>query len=297
MKDKNFGLLGLLLVAIIWGSGFVASDLLLLSLSPLALLACRFTIAAIVLIIINFRKLMFLNKENAIAGTILGVILYISFSFQTFGLKYSSPSHNAFLTSVNVIIVPFIVWGITKIRVDIYGFLGAFLSITGIGILSLTHNFTLSYGDILNLTCAFGFAFHVFFSGKFAKKYDTVTFVTIQMIVAALLSILFLIISGDTSIKLLDSKSIIGVLYIGIIVTAFAFFLQSKCQEKLGDTTSAIIMSMESVFGAIFSVLIINENYTPRMLVGCIFILSGVIFSQTKPFSLSKKGIKIQTEF
>lgn len=297
MKDKNFGIFGLSIVAIIWGSGFVASDLLLLSLSPISLMACRFTIAAIVLIISNFKKLISINKENALAGTVLGVILYFSFCFQTFGLKYSSPSHNAFLTSVNVIIVPFIVWGIAKTKVSIYGFIGAFLSIIGIGILSLNSNFKLSNGDILNLLCAVGFAFHVFFSGKFAKKYDTITFVTVQMIVATLLSILFLIISGDTSIKLLNSKNFIGVLYLGIIVTGFAFFLQSKCQESIGDTTAAIIMSMESVFGAIFSVLIIGEKFTPRMAIGCLFILSGVIFSQTKPFSMLKKKIKIQTEF
>ncbi len=296
MKNINTHLLGLVIVAIIWGSGFVATDILLLSLSPISLLATRFVIASIILLIFNFKKLVRIDKSSILSGTLLGIILFLSFAFQTYGLKYSSPSHNAFLTSVNVIIVPFIVWGVTKIRVDLSGFLGAFLSIIGIGILSLTSNFTLSKGDSLNLICAFGFAFHVFFSGKFAKKYDIELFVTIQMIVASVLSILLVALSNDTTIFNIGLHNIVEILYLGIIVTALAFFMQSTCQKTLEDTTSAIIMSMEAVFGTIFSVLLLGENITPRLIIGCTLILSGVLVSQTSLFSRTNTKVRNQIE-
>ncbi len=111
-------------------------------------MAFRFLIAAIIMIIFNFKKLKTIDNQTLFAGIILGIILYSSFAFQTFGLKYTTASKNAFLTSVNVIIVPFIVWALTKKKVDNFGFLGATLSIIGIGLLSLKSDFVIFFLEI-----------------------------------------------------------------------------------------------------------------------------------------------------
>lgn len=105
---KYIGEILLVLTAIIWGSGFVASTVALEHYTPYQILAGRFLVGAVILSLIFFKKLNKLKKSTLIKGALLGVFLYIAFALQTVGLQFTTPSKNAFLTAVNVVIVPFI---------------------------------------------------------------------------------------------------------------------------------------------------------------------------------------------
>lgn len=280
MKNKK-GVLGLLFVAVIWGSGFVASDLALRSMAPMMILCVRFFIAALVMTAVAWKRIRNISKAGLRCGIILGFLLFFAFSFQTIGLKYTTPSKNAFLTATNVIIVPFIALFIRKKKVDRYSLTGSFLALVGIGLLSLSDQLFLGYGDGLSLVCAICFALHIYFTGEFVEKHDAAALTALQMLVAFLLSAVGAGLSGSFSFAA-SRESIVSVIYLGLFSTTLAFFLQTYSQRFTNETTASLILSMESVFGTLFSLLIIKEHLTPRMIIGCLLILSAVILSETK---------------
>lgn len=278
---KQLGIVGLLIVAIIWGSGFVVSDIALNSLSPLEILFFRFFIAAILLGSAAWKKIRMADRTVITASVILGIFLYFAFALQVIGLSDTTPSKNAFLTAVNVVIVPFIAFIVMKKRVDRYGIVGAVLALIGIGLLSLNGNFALNRGDFLTLLGAICFAFHIFLTSEFVKKYDFMVLAALQMAVAFVLSGIFILLFEDLSFHF-EKSGLLSVLYLGVFSTAAAFFLQTVSQKYTNETKAAVVLSMESVFGTLFSVFFIGERLTVRMLLGCILILSGVILSETK---------------
>src|SRR4051794_35758611 len=129
---KYIGEILLVVTAIIWGSGFVASAVSLEYYTPYQILAGRFLIGAIILSVIFHKKLKKMNKSMVIKGAILGVFLYLAFALQTVGLQYTTPSKNAFLTAVNVVIVPFIGFLLYKRKMDMYELSGAVLAVIGV---------------------------------------------------------------------------------------------------------------------------------------------------------------------
>lgn len=278
---KNLGVIGLLIVAIIWGSGFIAANKALETMSPLQILCIRFFIAAILMSLVTFRKLKKVDKKVLRAGIILGVLLFMAFATQTIGLKYTTPSKNAFLTSTNVVIVPFIAFVIYKKKVDRFSVVGAILALIGIGILSLNGNLTLGFGDGLTLICAICFAFQIFFTGEFVKEYDVMTLTALQMIVAFLLSIVVILFVEDIHFQV-SRFGLLSVIYLGVFSTTVAFLLQTISQKYTDETKAALVLSLESIFGTLFSILLVHEKITARMTIGCMLILGAVIIAETK---------------
>ena len=154
---------GLVLVTIIWGGGFTASDIALESMTPFQIMTVRFFLAAILMGLISIRSLKGMKKEEIRAGILMGIALFAAFALQIVGLQYTTPSKNAFLTALNVVIVPFIAFLILKKKISPKGILGAVMSVIGVALLSLKGDFSLGLGDGLTLLCAVGFAFQIFF--------------------------------------------------------------------------------------------------------------------------------------
>lgn len=210
----------------------------------------------------------------------MGAALFIGFSLQIIGLQYTTPSKNAFLTATNVVIVPFIAFLICRKKVGFRGIIGAVLAIVGVGLLSLDKDLSLGLGDGLTLICAVGFAFQIFLTSIFVKKYRASVLNFIQMCTAGILSLIFMIASGQVHFQV-TAKGWWSVLYLGIISTTVCYLLQTACQKYVDETKAAIILSMESVFGTLFSVMILHESITLRMILGCIIILAAVILANS----------------
>lgn len=293
MFRKYKGELGLSLTAFIWGSGFIGVSISLSGgLTPLQILTIRFFIGAVLIGVIFFKEIKNnITKEAIISGSIIGLFLFIAFAFQTFGMAYTTASKNTFLTAINVVIVPFIGFILYKRPLDKYGIISSIIAILGIGILSLEADFSINLGDFLTIICAFGFAFHIFFTGEFVKKYNPVVLTVVQFSVATVLSLVVQILFNEVRINA-EMSSIIGVLYLGIFSTTIAFLLQTICQKDVSETKSAIILALESVFGTILSVIILHEVLTVRMVIGCLIIFSAIIISETKLSFLKRNNLK-----
>lgn len=275
---KYLAIFGLVLVTIIWGGGFVASDMALESLTPFQIMTIRFFLGTVILGGISLPGVKQIKKEEVWAGFFMGCALFSAFALQIIGLQYTTPSKNAFLTATNVVMVPFIAFLVHKKLIGARGIIGAVMAIVGVGVLSLNESFSLGVGDALTLAGAVGFAFQIFLTGEFASKYRVTVLNSVQMATAFVLSAGFLLVMGQVSVRA-TSTGWLSVLYLGVISTALTYLLQTNCQKYVDETKAAIILSMESVFGTLFSVILLHEHVTLRMIAGCVLILAAVILS------------------
>ena len=108
---RGMAVAGLIVVTAIWGGGFVASDIALNSLTPMQIMAIRFLLGAVLMSFISVREFRNINLKEIGAGVLMGIALFAAFALQIIGLQYTTPSKNAFLTALNVVMVPFIAWG------------------------------------------------------------------------------------------------------------------------------------------------------------------------------------------
>ena len=280
---KTLGVIGLIIVTIIWGGGFVASDIALNELSPFEIMSYRFLIASILMGIFAWKNLKTISKDEIIYGSILGVALFSGFALQIIGLKYTTPSNNAFLTATNVVMVPFIAYIIGRKKLNKADITGSFTALIGVGVLSLQSNFSLGTGDILTLFCALGFAFQIYLTGIFGKKIRPSILNFLQMFTAFCLSVIGLLFSGSINLSL-STQGISAIIYLGVVSTAICYFLQTAAQKHVDETKSAIILSMEAVFGTLFSIILLGEKPTLKMVIGGIMILSAVLMSELQFF-------------
>ncbi|HCM88473.1 MULTISPECIES: DMT family transporter [Vagococcus] len=274
---RKIGKIGLVVVAIIWGTGFVATALALDNYTPYQILAIRFTVAFIILFLINLKKLNTLSKKTLFRGSLLGTVLFLAFAFQTVGLQYTTASKNAFLTAVNVVIVPFLSFLVLKKKLPIKNFIGSFITLIGIGLLSLTSSISgFNFGDILTLVCALFFALQIFVTDLFVAEEETWALMLLQMGAAALLSWVTLFITGESAIDY-QPINLLPVLYLGLASTLLAYFLQTVSQKYTTSSEAAIILSTEAFFGMLGSVLLLNEEISMNMLIGGVLIFIGIL--------------------
>ncbi len=278
---KYFGIIGLLVVTIIWGGGFVATEIALNNLTPLQILSARFFIASVLMGIICMHSIKNITKQELSYGVLLGSVLFLAFILQTVGLQFTTPSKNAFLTTVNVVFVPIIALVFYKKKIATQNLIGVFMAVLGAGVLSIQSNFNINVGDILTLLCALGFAFQIFLTGEFVKKVRPPVLNFIQMLTAFILSVGGMLITGQGNIEI-TSDGFLGILYLGIMCTGVCYLLQTISQKSVDETKAAIILSMEAVFGMLFSILLLNEVITTRMIVGSALILGAVLVSEIK---------------
>ena len=276
----------LLVTGVIWGSGFIATHSAIeAGFSTFLILLFRFSLAAILLFLIAYKKIITITKDEAVTGLIAGIFLFVAFYFQTVGLKYTSPSNNAFLTGVNVIIVPFVAWAVFKKKPKNRFFFLPFLTLIGIGFLSYnsTTGFSFSLGDMLTLMCALVFAFHIAYLEIASKKVDAIKLTFIQMGVATFFAILFFIIFDKGSIG--EANIVQGffpVIYIALVSTLIGFFIQTYAQQFTTASKTAIFLSSESLFGAFFSVLLHLEPLALNMVLGGTIIFTSIILSEMR---------------
>ena len=243
---KLLAAIGLIITTIIWGSAFVVMKNSVDIISPTYLLALRFTIAAIALILVFWRKVMKINKSDLLCGGLLGVFLFVSYFFQTYGLKYTTASKNAFITTLYVILVPFLHWLFNHKKPKRNNIIAACIAVVGLALLSLEGDLSINIGDLLTLICGFFYAVHIVFIDRYTEDHDPVKMTVLQMVVAAVLSwIIAPVLEGPFDGRVIDNSMIISLLYLGIFSTMIGFLLQNVGQKYLTPNTSSILLSFE----------------------------------------------------
>lgn len=274
--------------ALIWGSSFVVVKNTVDTFTPHILLGFRFTIGCLLLCLIFHRRLRQIDKPLLVRGLFTGALLFSAYSVQTLGITATTPGKNAFLTAVYCVIVPFLFWITDKQRPDRYNFLAAFLCIGGIGLVSLSGDLTIGIGDALTLCGGFLYAAHMVAVARFSQGRDPVLFTIIQFGAAAVLS-WAIGLSTERLPTQWSSDSVVGLLYLAVFATAVALLLQNIGQKGTSPASASIILSLESVFGVVFSVALYGEQVTPRLIAGFVLIFLAILISETKLSFLRKK--------
>ena len=181
-KIRLLSSFGLMLAAIIWGFAFVVVKSSLDLIPPIYMLAFRFTLAAAALTLIMLPKLRHLTRRDWISGAVLGTFLFTAHAVQTIGCQYTTAGKNAFLTTIYVIIVPFLHWIINRKRPSGYAVTAALIAIVGIGLLSLQGGGSgINIGDVLTIICGFIYAAHIVYIDRYTETQDPIILTVMQM--------------------------------------------------------------------------------------------------------------------
>lgn len=291
-KVSTLAKLSLFLATIIWGTTFFIMEGTIENIGIFTLLAIRFTIAALLLSAILFKRLKTIDKGYILRGFVLGAFVIAAYIAQTYGLadKGTTPGKNAFLTAIYCIIVPFLFWAITKVKPDRYNIIAAILCILGITLVSTNGNdfSSICNGDLLTLLGGIFFAIHMVCVSIYSKGRDILLLTMLQFLFAGIISWAG-VLSFEREPLSLSIETWGSILYLAIFATCICYILQNVGQKYTPPSSAALILSLEAVFGVLFSVIFTEEILTLKLFIGFSVIFISILISEIKPKFLRLK--------
>ncbi|MBQ3652369.1 MAG: DMT family transporter [Clostridia bacterium] len=289
MKQTRYSLI-LLGCSVIWGSAFVAQSAAMdLGMLPYAFTAVRMLVGAVCLmpfIYLRRRTALPATREGKArllrSGMLIGVAVAVASCLQQAGLQYTTAGKGAFLTALYILLVPIVGAAFFHRKTGAWTWLCLVIGAVGLWFLSITEAFTLEKGDALMILCALVFTLQILLVDKFAPDFDPLTLCCLEFLTAGLLSFLPMAIFEGFGFQNIR-PAIWCILYCGIFSCGIAYWLQIVGQRHLPPALASLIMSFESVFGAIFGALILHERMTGRELLGCGLIFAALVLSQVVP--------------
>ena len=279
--------------AFIWGSSFFIMKGAVDVIPTFYLLAVRFTGGALLLSLVCWKKWRELTRDYFWGGAVIGGFLFLAYSIQTFGLMGTTPSKNAFLTAVYCVLVPFLYWAVMHRRPDRYNILAAVLCVSGVGLVSLTDALTVTWGDALTLVCAFFYAGHIVAVAKVSPGRDIYLLTVFQFAWAAVYAwICGLLFQQFPPLPVFSPDVIVQLAYLTVMATTVALLFQNVGQVWSDPASASVILSLESVFGVLCSVIFYGDPVTGRLLAGFALIFVAVVCSETKFQFLRRKKEK-----
>ncbi|MDC0565998.1 DMT family transporter [Candidatus Pelagibacter sp.] len=294
--SKTTSLLSALLCTFIWGTTFIAQDTGMDNIGPFTFNAVRFFIGflAITPLVFLFELKKYKSEFKSDIKTFLnlsfliGLSLFLGSALQQVALLYTDVANAAFFTIFYVPIVPIIIFLFKRTSIHWSVWPSVVLCLIGGYLLTNFYDATVRLGDSLVILGALFWSTHIIFTGIIVKKYDLpLTLGAAQTLIVALFSSLIALIYEEF-IYIDIMKEINSILYAGILSGGFAFVLQIYAQKNISPAPAAIIFSLEGVFATIAAWYILNQILDINNLLGCFFILCGVLLSQLLPLVQKK---------
>ena len=278
---KNIGsTLLLLLTAMIWGSSFVFQKYAVEQLSASFIVAGRFTIAGLLLLAITVRKWKTIDRGCLWGGFLAGFTMSLGQVLQTVAMGLgTSPGKSAFLTAAYCVMVPFFSWFFQKERPKKNHLLSAVICLAGIGLISLNGGGGLMLGDGITLLCSVVYALNIIAIAMYSTGRDPIVFTMVQICTAAICAWFSVAVTGGMP-KAISMEAAASILYLALFCTALCLSLQTIGLKKVNATVATVILSLESVFGVLFSILLYHETVTVRMGIGFAVVFAAVLISQ-----------------
>lgn len=287
-NKANLGRTCLILTTLIWGSSFVILKSTLGSITPLWVLAIRFSGAAILMLIACLPRLKKLDKRYVTGGCLMGLCLAAAYIVQTYGLVYTTPGKNAFLTTTYCILVPFLYWAISGKRPDKYNIIAAVVCLVGVGFVCLGNDLSINVGDMLTILCGLFYGLHIIVTSRTAENRDPVLITMLQFATAAVVCFIGAVLFEPAPHDI-GSGTWLSIAYMTFICTGLCYILQTVGQKYTPPSQTAVILTLESVFGSAISVILGVESLTFNIALGFFLIFIAIITSETKLDFLYKK--------
>ena len=295
---KSISLWSALLCTFIWGTTFIAQDTGMDKIGPLTFNGTRFLIGFLSIIpfaILYERKKIIseINKDKKLFYKLLfwvGTFLFLGTYVQQAALLFTDVANAAFFTIFYVPMVPIILFFVYSKSLHWSIWPSVLFCIAGVYLLSDFSNATVRLGDSLVILCALFWSLHIILIGSFIKNFNLPLFFgALQALLVSFFSITFAIFFETITIPNILNESL-SILYAGALSGGVAFTLQIYAQKNIAPAPAAIIFSLEGVFAAIAAWIILDQILGINNILGCIFILSGVLLSQLAP--IAKKNYK-----
>ena len=293
---KSISLLSALLCTFIWGTTFIAQDTGMDNIGPFTFNAARFFIGflAIIPLVLLFEVKKMKSefkadfKTFAIFSFLIGSSLFLGSGLQQVALLYTDVANAAFFTIFYVPMVPIIIFLFGKISIHWSIWPSVILCLIGGYLLTNFYDATIRLGDGLVILGALFWSTHIIFVGIIVKKYNLpLTIGAVQTLIVSIFSFAIgLVYEEFILVNIL--KELDSILYAGILSGGLAFVLQIYAQKNISPAPAAIIFSLEGVFATIAAWFLLSQFLDINNLLGCFFILCGVLLSQLLP--LMKKG-------
>ena len=281
MKNQNKAALGricLICTTLIWGSSFVILKNALDSITPMWVLAIRFGGAAIMMFIACLPRIKKIDKQYIKGGALMGICLSAAYIVQTYGLVYTTPGKNAFLTATYCILVPFLYWAIVHKKPDRYNVIAAFVCLVGMGFVCLNDDLSVNIGDILTICCGLFYGLHIIVTARSVEDRDPLILTMLQFATGAVICLVGAAIFEPAPHDL-SSETWLSIAYMTFICTGLCFFLQTIGQKYTPPAQAAVILTLESVFGTAISVILGEEVLTFNIAFGFCLIFIAIITS------------------
>ena len=284
----------LLMTAIIWGSAFIAQSKGADVIGPFTFNTVRYALAVVALLPVIYIFSRKRNSENTvdqdiprangtktliIGGIATGIALFTASSLQQYAVAFTTAAKAGFITTLYVILVPIVgIFLKKKIRPIIW--FCALLAVIGLYLLSIKPGtFSISRGDFFVLLCALAFTGHILIIDYFSPKTDGVKLSCIQFAVVSIASFVAMMMT-ETFVLSEVLDAIIPLLYTGVLSSSVGYTCQIIAQKKADPVISSLILSLESVFAAIFGALILHESMSGREITGCAIMFVAIIIAQ-----------------
>ena len=287
----------LVLAAAIWGFSFVVMKDVVATVPPGWLLGIRFLLAAVLLgFLLRKRVRRYISPRVVAAGAVLGVLDFGGFWTQTLGLQHTTPGINAFLTATYCVIVPFATWAVMRRRPAPYHVGAAVIAVAGIWFVSVStagEALSLGLGEGLTLVCAVFFAVHMVFVSKFSQAHDALTLTVVQFFAeGALGCVAGVAFEGPLPLDGFTAGIVGQIVFLAVFASVIAFGIQNVSLAHVPPAQAALLLSLESVFGVLFSVLLYGEALTARLLLGFGLIFVAILINEVVgPRAAAKRAI------
>lgn len=276
----------LLLTAAIWGSAFVFQKFAADELSASFIVAARFSAAGVITALATIKKWHRIDRGYLLGGLATGITMSLGTWLQTAAMTFgTSPGKSAFLTAAYCVIVPFLYWLVRGEKPRANHLLSAVICLVGIGLISLNGEGGVTFGDGITLVCSVVFAANIVSISIFCEGRDPMLLTMLQICVAALCGWVGILIFGGMP-EHISMGAAGNVLYLALFSTALCLSLQSIGLKYTNPTVGTILLSLESVFGVLFLILLYGETVTLRMAVGFAVVFAAVLLAQ---FRFEKK--------
>ncbi len=291
----------IVVATIIWGFSFVVMKDIVEVLPPAWLLGIRFLMAGAILLAVLWKHVRRMFTRDALAaGIVLGALDFAAFWSQTVGLQHTTPGINAFLTATYCVIVPFLWWIIARKRPTVFNIGAAVLAVIGIWLVSVTssdNSLSMGYGETMTLLCALLFGLHMVYVSKFSRKNDVLVLTVIQFFTEGTLGCVFGAATETLpALSAITPSIVASMVFLAVFASVIAFGIQNVALAYIPPAQGALLLSLESVFGVVFSVLLYGEVVTGRLLLGFALIFAAIVISETFPLKRKGKGKSVAGE-
>ena len=276
----NPGVLLLLLVTLVWGTTFPLLKSAAADLGGVEISAFRFLVAAVCMSPFVLRA----PRRAWIDGALLGVLGLASYVAQAYGLQFISSNRSAFLTSLNVMMVPLLGLAFGG-RVTWTVMAAGALACLGIGLMSWEGGGNL-IGDGATIVCALAYALYVIVLSQRSARHEAKHLAATQIVVMAVLGTLWMLMQAPDALATLPSRAaphVATLLYLGAVATAGMLFLQAVGQRRVPAEKAALIYAMEPVFAALFGWIWLGELLGWRGVAGGAIVIGALVLTELRP--------------